>query len=945
MILTTTITIHVLAAGELYQHVLNAIATFMNQSSFLGLLRITTLVGIVIATVGFVKTRDPMVFGRWFLGYVLATHLVLLPKTNVTIDDISSQIPKVVANVPVVFALSASLVTTIGYGMAQAYDALLSIPIGNRAAMPSELLYTQTGSLFGARLIQAATSFRIVDPILKEEMNEYFRVCVVGDIRINHKYTVGDLAHSKDIWSLISPNASPLRMLSVNKKLVTCKEASKADGDFSLKKKLDAEIKNAYSFFGVKLFGKPKKTTYEALFTTHLKSAFDYYQGMTDEASNIFLQSMMINAMQDGVGHYQAFTDATAGIVNQQFSKSQAQHRWAWETGEVKALWFLPLLHTWLTLLLFGVFPLVIALATIPSCSRILFYYIQFFFSLQLWPVLFAILNAGMTYYGSQSSGIYGQFSMVNIDKIDELHHDISGAAGYIMMLIPFFAYGFVSNLGSAFSNLATSMTGHVQGSTMAVAGEAASGSFGLGQTSFYNTTANNLSANKHDSNWTNMHGMHTEQLSSGILKTTTGNQSQVFDVSPGMSKGAIHITDSDAMSASLNQAYEKTQQTALNESSNIQTSLSNFAHRALQLSEVGGHDMRLGDGVSTGETGQYSKALSTMSHIAEDVAHRTGMSKEDALTHLTSGGWGMQAGIKSQGSILGKLAQLGTGIHAGADTHLKFDRSSSSSDRFHTGSDSAVSAREARDFNQALNTVTNFAKSHHFDDSHSEAAHLSNQMGADLRNAETASHNYDASLSKAQRISNAKSFVEAQSSQITIDLNQAFPGFVKDKIGESARDKLWNNPGDLQSLNQLKGLGQEFIASKRDDLIAQFGQENNQKQVDSFYNQQKNQMEAKGSQINESYKKASEEITQHANSLGVGLDKGEAKHLQHVVNQQFDTANQRLNEGEKLISKDHNDLIDTNKQKLETGMIRAQKNVVITEELPRTWGLHDKGE
>ena len=95
-------------------------------------------------------------------------------------------------------------------------------------------------------------------------------------------------------------------------------------------------------------------------------------------------------------------------------------------------------------------------------------------------------------------------------------------------------------------------------------------------------------------------------------------------------------------------------------------SSLSNFAHRALQLSQLAGHDMRLGDGVSESETGQYSKALSTISHIAEDVAQRLGVSKEDALTHLTSGGWGAQVGVKSQGSIWGKLAQWGTGFHAG---------------------------------------------------------------------------------------------------------------------------------------------------------------------------------------------------------------------------------------------------------------------------------------
>ncbi|HHF7368347.1 TPA: conjugal transfer mating-pair stabilization protein TraG [Legionella bozemanae] len=754
------ITINVLAAGELFQLVLNAIAAFMKQDGFAGLLRITTLIGIVMTAVGYVKTRDPMAFARWFLGYVFMINLVILPKTTVEIYDISTQKSKIVANIPVVFALSTSLITTVGFGLAQSFDALFAtLPLGN-GPIPEDLLYTQTGSLFGARLIQASTSFRIINPELKEEMNQYFRSCVVGDIRLNRKYSVGDLANSTNLWDLISTHPSPLRMTMVNGKLVPCLEAAKTDGQYSLRKKLDAEIKRAYSFFGINLFGKPKQTTYEKLFETHLKSAFSYYQGLTDTSSNIFLQSMMMNAIKDGVSNYQAFTDATAGVVNQQFTKSQVQHRWSWEIGGIKALWFLPLLHTWLTVLLFGVFPLVILLATIPALGKIILFYKQFFLSLQLWPVLFAILNAGMTLYGSSSSGEYGQFTMVNLDKIDELHNDISSAAGYIMIFIPFLAYGFVSNVGSAFNNLATSMTGHVQGSTMAVAGEAAAASFGLGQTSFYNTTANNFSANKHDSNWTHMYGMHTEQLESGVLKTLTGRGDAIFDVSPGMTKSHIHIADAKALTGSLNQAYEQSNQAAANESKAYQSALSNFAHRALALSQLSGHDMRLGNGISSSDSAHYSSALSQMSRIAEDVAHRNGISKEDAFAAMTSGGHGISGGVDLQKSIAGKIF----GIKGGWDAHIKYERASTNAYRAHEGYDKVVSAQEAEDFNKASQYVAQFARTHHFDDSHSEAASLSNQMGVDIREAENRSHNYDVSHTRAMRIAEAKHYVESKS-------------------------------------------------------------------------------------------------------------------------------------------------------------------------------------
>ncbi|MDF1931935.1 hypothetical protein PGH45_20180 [Legionella pneumophila] len=62
---------------------------------------------------------------------------------------------------------------------------------------------------------------------------------------------------------------------------------------------------------------------------------------------------------------------------------------------------------------------------------------------------------------------------------------------------------------------------------------------------------------------------------------------------------------------------------------------------------------------------------------------------------------------------------------------------------------DGSLSSRESRDFNDAISYVKQFSQNHHFDDHHSQAASLSNQLGADLREAETASRNVDASLAK----------------------------------------------------------------------------------------------------------------------------------------------------------------------------------------------------
>ena len=920
------ITIHVLSNGPLFHTVLNAMAAFIKQDSFAGLVRITALVGIIMATAGYIKTRDPMAFGRWFLAYMLAFNILLLPKTDVLIHDLSEQtdIQSKVENVPVVFAIIASTMTTIGYGLAESFDLLFS--------MPDDLQYHQTGVLFGSKMIQAARDFRIVDPDLKAEMNAYFRNCVVGDIRINHKYSVLELNHSTNIWDLISKEASPLRMTPVNGKVVTCKTALAQEGAYSLKAKLDKEIKKAYSLFGVQIFNK-QSTNYDELFERYLRSAADYYQGMTDEASNIFLQSMMINAMGDGTRHYQAFTDSTAGIANQQFSKSQLQHRWAWQIAGMKAAWFLPLLHTMLTVMLFAVFPLVLAMTTLPIGARIMQGYLQFFLSLQLWPVFFAVLNLGMTKYGALQSGGYGHFTMVNFDKIDELHADIAGVSGYMMMLIPFLANGLLTRFSDSFNSLATSMTGHVQSSTMAVAGEAAGGSFSIGQTSFYNSSANNLSANKHDTNYSNLHGLRTEQMQSGVLKTITGSGDTVFDGSPGISRGAVSINGSDSMMGSLNQGFEKSKNVAANESRQFQTSLSNAAHRMMQLSNMSGHDMRFGEGVSSSETSQFSTALSTMKNIATDFAHRTGMNTDEAFAAMTSGGVGVQAGFSSDHALGGKIAKYVTGFSAKADGHMKYDRSSTSSNRYSDGVDNVLSAKEATDFNNALNVAQSFVQGHHFDDTHSEAAQLSNQLGSDLRDAQTASHNFDVAMSQANRISDAKHYVESHSDQINTDFNQAFPSYVASHVGESARDELFSHPGDTQSLHKLQSLGDDFIASKRDELVEQFGNHGQNQQLDSFYSQKASGIAGHQNELGSSFKQNTDGLKQHAQEDGIGINHAEKNAFVNAQGQNLNTTKQEIFSAEKSMDKRLSDTSLTRDQvqdQMNKGKANAETGVIL---------------
>jgi conjugal transfer mating pair stabilization protein TraG len=423
-------------------------------------------------------------------------------------------------------------------------------------------------------------------------------------------------------------------------------------------------------------------------------------------------------------------------------------------------------------------------------------------------------------------------------------------------------------------------MSSHLQGSAMSVANDAAAASFSLGQTSFYNTSANNFSANKHDSNWSHMHGMHSEQLATGAIKTHTASGDTVFDTAPAMTKSAIALNTAKALSGSLNDAYEASQQTAANESTQYQTSLSNFAYRAIQLSQLQGHDLRLGSGVSESESSQYSQALSTLSNIAHDVANRLGVSQESALSQLTSAGMGWQVG--ASGGALGMLSKATLGVKANIDAHGRGERTSTEQDRYHQTIDSSITSREAADFNQALNDVKNFTQNHHCDESESQASHLSNQMGADLRQAQTASHNLEATLARASRISSAQHFVESHTNQVNTDMNQAFAQYVDTQVGHHKRDQLFSHPGDAQALHTLENLSDAFIAQKREDMIQQFKPTVDLK---AMYQHQKDHLMQKENQLSSDYQSHERSIQQQHPSRDLSADSSQiASNIAHQI-------------------------------------------------------------
>jgi len=804
-------TIYVLNCGDLINHVFNIMAALMGGSDYLKLIGISASIGLILATFSYFKSKNPMTILKWFVLYMVIFNITMIPKTTVEIYDVSTQKVYHTDNVPTVFAFSAGFLTNLGYGLAQKFDSLF--------AMPDSIQYSKTGFLFGSKLIQELRGFKIKSPALKADMSSYFRRCVVGDLKLNHTLSPTEIQQSTNIFETISKSPSPLRRTFLtddngNRKAVSCLEANE-----DLKKRLDSEVTNSFKLFGINILGHlgsgADDKKYQIMLQTHLQSAFDYYQSLSKSGTEAALQAMMANYIKESIGNYQSHLGATAGVVNNAFSTAQVQQEYSWKIGGLKSSWFLPFFHAVLMCLIIAVFPVIILFVIAYSGLDSLKSYFMFFLSLQCWPLMFAVLNMAASYYGKGITTQYGDLTLANMDSMTSLHGTVGAIAGYLMIFIPWLAYGLVTKIGEAFNSLSHSMISGMQSSNISAAGNAAHASFSLGQASFDNASGNTLSANTRNTNFMDDHGLTSRRLDNGSMLTTLANRETTIDATASISKGTYHLNSSDTINASLSHAQETNQQSIASHGAHLNRAVSEGLSHATQLSKLTGNDMKLGEGFSASDSSQVQNAASNVVGTAELVADRTGSTTDEALSALVSTGVRGQAGFNAQKSLAGKALGFVTGADGSVYVTANTEASKTGAFRSHDGFEKVLDAKQMNDFRHDISYLESMSHNKNLDTSHSKSASLLSQVGADFREAQTASHNLDASLSYGQRISDAQNLTSSGTVAINQNLDQTFKNYVEDRLGETSAQELFGNTGDMKAQQKLGGLANDFVHSE----------------------------------------------------------------------------------------------------------------------------------
>ncbi|MEG5888119.1 conjugal transfer mating-pair stabilization protein TraG [Enterobacter ludwigii] len=825
--MANVIEVYTIAGGGWFQDVFNGVAMFFNSSASDYLLAMGTLFSILVAVLAYIKNKDLMELMKWAVFYALVVAVLVGIKEDVQVIDLSepSAIYQV-DNVPAGIAVPASLLTRVGAGMTQVYDTIF--------ARPDSLTYSKTGMMFGAALAVGSTNFMFTEPEAQRIFTDYVKNCVVPDIQLNKKYTMGDLMRANDPYALIFSNPSPLRGLYDNdRNFMTCEAAAawlkNNSGDLN-GRDTGSFMKQASSWlhgFTNQVFGANNGGT--AIFTEMLSDSYNWFHNTSTSSTEIIRRNVVMNGIRHGLNSYAVDSGNTAGMLNISSEMSLAKMRMSQSTSASIATHTLPIIHTVLLGMTIALFPVMVILMVVSSLSwTVLKGYIYTLAYLQMWPILFAILNHAMNFYLKDKLG-GTPVVLSTMDQVQNTYSDIGTTAGWLALSIPFIAWGMVKGLGQVMSQ-----AGNYLGQTLQGAATQSSSSTVDGTYAFNNMQTDNVQGSKWDTNYSRRDGHVSEQLDNGAVLTRTRDGGTVMNTAEATSKLAVHIAGAESTVAGWNASAREQYAQSAQHQAGYQKAKETSWSQLQQFASQRGNSDTMGSSADSGQTANITRGASEMMSIVDRYAEANNLSKSSAYNELMdkSSRGAVNAGVKgSVGTPKWVKAGFGVGAEAHAGTELtgatqsSHGTNQSNSQRNDNSHDK--NAQMVHDFRQSRDMVESSAAKLSAQHNDATSNNLSEQFGAALNDTSKEFESWQASETRAHEYSEMATYAHDNRAQFDQNYDQMFANYVGQKA-----------PGRAQAV--LSDTGSTEVAAEREQLVQEFMKERVLPQLEQQYRSNK---------------------------------------------------------------------------------------------------------
>lgn len=783
--------VYTIYGGGMWKTAFDAVVTLIGSNTFSTLMRMAGIFAVLAVMMTFIKQRNPMVFVQWLAIFMLINTILVVPKRTVQVIDISD--PAAVwktDNVPVGLAAIASLTTSIGFKLATLYDTLM--------ARPDAVTYSKTGMLFGSQIVADTSDFTTQNPELAQMLPDYVENCVIGDILLNHKYTVNQLLNSTDPLGLITSQPSPLRGIfkttSSTREFLTCRDAA-----IQIRTLANTEANTTSATFTMltrRIFGN--RVNGASLLANAMSESYGYFYAGGMSAAQIMKNNITNSAVRQGVKGFAARSSDTANLLNLATENSATKQRLSWAAGNALATRTLPFAQSLLMLILVCLFPLMIALA---ASNHSLFglntlkIYVGGFIYFQMWPVMFAILNYASNFWLQSKTGGTA-LVLANTDVVALQHSDVANLAGYLSLSIPVLAFFLTKGAAAIGSQVAGSVLSSAAFGSAGVAATTADGNW-----SFNNMSMDNVNQNKMDTNLVQRQGQQTWQADNGSTQTQTAGGHTVIDGAGAMSNLPVNMRLSQLASSGFQESARKAQVEAQSSLDGYNHSVTSGWSQLSQLSNQTGTSASLNSGTENSQTANASRGASMMMSAAESYAKANNISTQEAYNKLMdisnqgsasagykgSAGLGVNVGVAKFG---GELYTNGELRHSSGSSQGTQNTNSNAHDNRHEQNSQTV-----QDFKQGMDMVTSSRVTDGSSQTENAATSNVQQFAATLNDAQSQYHQFTTSSTRSDEFSRMATLAQNESASLDTNYTQEFVDWASQRYGDKTQAMLTSAP------------------------------------------------------------------------------------------------------------------------------------------------------
>ncbi len=396
-----------------------------------------------------------MMMGKYLLLVTLIIgFFVETKKTYIVEDEVTGQTFPV-NNVPIGIGETFSLFTLLEKNLSKAFETAF--------ATPNSISYSKVGLGFTMSAPLNLRQSYFIDPYTNRNFNEYIDNCVISAIAAGEKG--GDvLSVSKDLKTdlkvvgYLTPYYSSTTPNGVDK---TCEDTwDLLKNDISTKLDVMEQTAAAKSMIEQSAFSSGMSETSKLLF------------GVAQTSKDYLMQQTLINMTKSGLQAAALATGGDASAIAYAKALSETNQQQTWQMTGILAQQNLPLMKAVFTVLVLGIFMLLVILSLVYGNIGHIKMGFTLLFAMVLWTPL-AILINGM--FNEAIERILptissGGLNMTNVSEIGSNLKNYLSFLGYLAASIPVFAYsiakmsehGFVSffgGVGGASTSAASSAT------------------------------------------------------------------------------------------------------------------------------------------------------------------------------------------------------------------------------------------------------------------------------------------------------------------------------------------------------------------------------------------------------------------------------------------------------------------------------------------------------